>query len=165
MSDDVNKADGKRPSPDETMKRRIAVKRLMLERGITNRNDIQRILRLEHPDEPWMDVTRQTIYKDVKAVASVSEDDLKEFELDIISIYKKNIRDLQRLIDREGDSRVRSQLYRTQSQLIKDQHEMASKIALRGRVSGSGVDDGHTRKGVSIGGDARIVFGDVEVEE
>jgi len=147
-------------------RRRKRIKELVLERGITNRNEITRILNIEGDGKNWtLPVSRQVVYNDLKYISKISESDLQHFELDIISIYKKNIRELQRLIDLEKDPKVKSQLFRTQSTLIKDQHDMASKIALRDRPSGSGTGDGHTHMGDSIGKESRIVFGNVEVEE
>ena len=114
-----------KPSPDETLKRRRLIKKLMLERGITNREEIRRILE----NEDGIKVSRQTIYSDIKHVASVSDEELSEFKLDIISILKKNIRDLQDMIDKTDNHKDKVYFMKSLSQLCKDEVQLASSLA------------------------------------
>ena len=139
-----------------TYDRRKIIKKLMLEKGITNRAEILRILEIEYN----IHVSRQTIYKDIAKIASLSDSDIEEFELDIASIYKKNIRDLQDMINKCRDRKEKASLMKTLSQMIKDQHTVLNNIAIRGNERRNPAKDGSdAEKKVSI------VFGDPEVKE
>ena len=115
-------------SSSETARRRAIIKKWILEEGLTNRNEIKR--RLE--EEYGIKVTRQTIYKDFAKVAQFSPDDLKEFQLDIMGLFKKYIHELEILIAKETDSYKKAQLIKMLSQVIKDRHSVAASIAANG---------------------------------
>jgi len=143
---------------NETERRRKIIRDLMLKRGITNRAEIRRILINEFDLKP---VTRQTIYKDIHALARLTSSKIEEFELDIISVYRKMIFDMLTEINNCDDAKDRSSMRKTLSQLIKDQHSVANAIALRGTP-------GEVSKKPKEREDSppkRIVFGDPEVEE
>ena len=120
--------DLRKPSSDRAMYRRGIVKRLMLEKGVTNRAEIRRILKLEY----GLDVTRQCIYKDIEAISKLSMEDIEEFELDITSVYKKQIRDQIGEIKHCKDAKLRSDLRKVLSSLMKDQQSVLSSMYVRG---------------------------------
>ena len=118
-----------RPHVDETIKRREIIKKWILEDGITNRSEIKRRLKAEY----GIDVSRQSIYKDFAAIAKFSSEDLKEFELDIMGLFKKYIREMEVLIEKETDSYKKAQLIKMLSQVIKDRHSVAASISIHGK--------------------------------
>ena len=140
--------DLRKPSSDRAMYRRGIVKRLMLEKGVTNRAEIRRILKLEYN----LDVTRQCIYKDIEAISKLSIEDIEEFELDITSVYKKQIYDQIREIKECKDAKMRSDLRRVLSSLMKDQQSVLSSMYVRGagREAVDRVDGGKPKKVLSF---------------
>jgi len=117
-----------RGTPDEITHRRSLIKQMILEEGITNREEIRRRLEAE-----GISVSRNTIYSDFKKVATISREELKEFELDIMGIFKKMIRQLEYMIETEEDYSKKATLIRALSTVIKDRHQVASNIAMHGK--------------------------------
>ena len=122
-----------KPSHDRAEYRRAIVKKLMLEKGITNRNEILRILISEYGFPK--NLSRQQIYKDVDNVARLSQKDIEEFNLDITAIYRKIIRDQIDEIEKCGDPVERSKLRSTLSKLMKEQSQVLNSMGLK--IAGS----------------------------
>ena len=120
--------DLRKPSSDRASYRRGIVKNLMLVKGITNRSEIVRILQLEYN----MKVTRQCVYKDIAAISNLSMEDIEEFELDITSVYKKQIRDQIQEIKHCKDAKLRSDMRKALSILMKDQQAVLNSMYVRG---------------------------------
>lgn len=116
-----------RGTPDEISKRRSMIKKWILDEGLTNREEMLRRLK----DEGIV-VTRQTVYNDIKAVANISSDELKEFELDIMGQFKKLIRELDIMIAGETDNKLKATLIKTLSTVMKDRHQVAQSISAHG---------------------------------
>lgn len=116
------------PSHERAEYRRGIVKKLMLSKGITNRNEIRRILISEYgfPDN----LSRQQVYKDVENIAKLSQEDIEEFKLDITAIYRKIIRDQIDEIEKCSDPKERSQLRSTLSKLMKEQAQVINSMGL-----------------------------------
>jgi len=111
---------------DDAVARRRLIKKWVLEEGLTNRSEMQRRL----ADAGFV-VTRQTVYKDFAKAASFSDEELAEFDLDVMALFKKYIHELEVLIAKEMSSSKKASLIRTLSQIIKDKHTVANNIALR----------------------------------
>lgn len=136
-----------RPTAEQTETRRRFVKKLMLEEGITNREEILRRLKAEM----GVVVTRQVIYNDIKQISKLSDKEIGKFELDIMAIYRRQIIELEGMISLERDSIRKAQLIKTLSQLMKDRHSVANAIAVRGKR----FDRSKTEKNEEV----NIVFG------
>lgn len=117
-----------RGTPEEIAHRRGRIKKWVMEEGITNREEIRRRLIAE-----GITVSRPIIYNDFKEIAAISEGELREFELDVMGIFRKLIRDLETMIAVERDFSKKAQLIRTLSQVMKDRHTVASNIATHGK--------------------------------
>lgn len=146
---------GYRPSKEETEHRRKLIRDMVLNRGITNRAEIRRNLESEH----GIKVTPQTIYRDWKQIAILSPDKVKEFHLDLIGIYRKQIRELDVMIVTERDSTKKAALMRTQSQIMKDMGIVSAQLQTE--------DTGTTRKPKKHKPEeeTQIIFGDPKVKE
>jgi len=116
-----------RGTPEEIAHRRALIKQWVIKDGITNREEIRRRLK-----EEGIEVTRPIIYSDFKQIAAISQDELKEFELDVMGQFRKMIHQLDVMISNESDTMKKAQLIRILSQVMKDRHTVASNIALHG---------------------------------
>jgi len=145
----------KRPSKEETLRRRNIIKDIFFKDNITTAVKIQDILKNKHN----IVVDRQTVYKDIKTLGSVGEGELKVFESDILSTLKRNIRELQRMIDEELDVIRKANLMKIMSQLCKDEHSLAASIALVGR------DLRMRERGSENTASGFIVFGEPEIAD
>jgi len=140
-----------RKSPDEVrLERRKIIKMLLMERGMTNREEIRRCLHDEFGFELY---NRGTIVNDIKQLAKLKEVDVEEFELDILSEYKRMIRNQRVEIEACTDARERTMMRKALSQLIKDMHSVANQIALRGKPGESSKEFEKEEKS------KRVVFG------
>jgi hypothetical protein len=127
------------------------VKKLVLERGITSKEEIRRVLKSEFK----ISVNRQTVYSDFKKIGSISDSDFKDFASEVLETLRKNIQSLQKDIDSCESVKDRAYLMRTLSMLAKDEVGLASSLA-----SGSKSVTG----GESSGG-VQIVFGEPVVDK
>jgi len=118
----------KKPTAEETLERRRIIKKMVLEDGITNRQEIKRRLA-----DQGIEVSILTIYNDFKHIVSVSPTELKEFELDLMKIWKRLILDMQDMIGKEKDFKKKAYLIKTLSTIMRDRHQVASSIALHGK--------------------------------
>ena len=151
-----------RPQKEQTDVRRAYVKKLILNEGITNREEIRRRLKADM----GIEVTRQIIYNDFKQIAKLSDKELGKFELDIMGIYKRQIMELEGMIDLERDSLKKASLIKTLSQVIKDRHSVANAIALRGKRFDSGKKEKKEDVNIVFGGtDKKKKKEDEEVED
>jgi len=137
-----------RGNPEETVARRALIKEWVMKEGLTNREEMKRRL-----FEKGYDVTRATIYNDFKCIAAVSQEELKEFELDVMGQFKKMIQQLDTMISCEMDVSKKAQLIRTLSQVMKDRHAVAANIALHGTP---GDKEKHEKRNTE---EVNIVFG------
>lgn len=101
---------------------------MVIEEGITNREEIRRRLLAE-----GIEVTRPIIYSDIKTIVAISPEELKEFELDVMGEFKKMIHQLDTMITLETDNMKKAKLIRDKSQVMKDRHAVASSIAQHGK--------------------------------
>ena len=140
-----------RKSPDEVrLERRKIIKMLLMDRGVTNREEIRRLL---HEEFGFPLYNRGTIVYDIKQLAKLKEVDVEEFELDILSEYKRMIRNQRVEIEACTDPKERTSMRKALSQLIKDMHSVANQIALRGKPGESSKEYVKEEKG------KRVVFG------
>jgi len=147
---------GKKPSSEETMKRRQIIKDLVINRGVTNRSEIKRILDLEYPD---LSTTRQTIYKDFALVSKISDDEYHNIGSIMLGNWTKMINDQMDDIDSETDRSKRSKMRKDLSQLQKDRLTAANMLH-----SGS-VRESHAESVRSTKPVTSFSFGEPEVKK
>ena len=75
----------------------------------------------------------------------------------MLAILKRNIRDLNNMVHAEANPVTKAGLMKTLSSLIKDEHDMACKIALRDRDRMGSSGEKEARSGSS--GGLTLVFG------
>lgn len=117
-----------RGTPDEIHKRRSLIKKWVMEEGLTNREEMWRRLKDE-----GISVTRQTVYNDLKVIAKFTPEDVEGFELDCMAEWKKMIRALSLMIDKETDTKTKARLIKDLSTVMKDRIYSANQMIVEGK--------------------------------
>ena len=137
-----------KPPVSATEKRRELVRKYVFDKGITSKTEIMKLLEKEH----GISVRRETVDGDFKSVTGggIPSSRVVGFHLDLISIYRKRIRELDRMISDMGDVMKKATLMRAQSQIMKDMGQVTRDMAEveDGRWIGKSVKKG--KESVSI---------------
>ena len=138
----------------DAIKRRRIVKNYILEDGITSKAEIRRRLKSDH----GIVVGINAVYNDIKNVQFLSPDKVKEFQLDRIASYKRMIKDQEEEIKQTDDLKLRSDLRRTLSTLMKDMGIVSREL----QIEGGGTMRNPSRDKVES---IKIIFGEPRVVE
>lgn len=111
-----------------TNERRKIIKEIMYERGIVSPTKIQKILKEEYNTV----INKNAVYRDIREIGGVNEVDMALEDTNLISLYKRMRKKLEKIIEEDPDVRVRMTAMRSLSQLAKDQHTIETNIAMRG---------------------------------
>ena len=133
----------------ESRKRREIVKKLIVDRGITSKAEILRVLESEF----GLKVSRDTLYRDFKHGSMIDESVLQRVELDITSTFREFIAGLKELVDKAESPHDKIAAMKACSQIIKDRQTVLNNIAMRGRAvaSASGKGDKSDVKSIVFG--------------
>lgn len=140
----------------ETNERRKVIRDLILKEGIVSPIKIQLILKERYNCR----VSRNIIYKDLREISNIRDNDLKLEDATILATYVRLREKLQKIIDsNEPNPDIQMKAILALSKMMREQHDVEVEIHMRSgkRLHEDHIDEGSKKKNLVIR------FGDEEI--